>query len=112
MTKMHSTQLPPALHQCDGVWYFNLNAAFIPGVPATENTQATEDSYECDSVALSGAPSRGALISAGMSARYNKDAEIAALNNKLVGDGVAFETYQAYRSAVKAQVDAAGYPAI
>lgn len=112
MNKMHSTQLPPVLHTCAGVWFFNLNPVLIPGAPATEDTQATADSYECDSMALVGAPSRASLISAGVAARYSKDDEIAVLNNKLLGDDVAYASYTAYRNDVKAQVDAAGFPSV
>lgn len=111
MMKMSTHDLPPALHQCNNVWFFNLSITQIPGTPAADDTPERPASYECDSIALPGAPSRAALISAGMQARYSKDDEIAALNNKLVGDGVAFEAYQAYRVSVKDQVDAAGYPA-
>jgi len=110
--KMHSTHLPPALHTSNGVWFFNVNPVLIPGAPATETTEATQDSYECDSMALTGEPARAALISAGIAARYSKDDEIALLNNKLLGDDAAYAAYAAYRDDVKAQVAAAGYPAV
>ena len=110
MTKMYATAKPEYLHQADGVWFFNLNAEFIPGQAATESTPATVDQWVCDSVAVNGAPDRGKLIAAGMQARFSKDDEIALINKKLLGEEAAYALYQTYRESVKTQVTEAGFP--
>lgn len=107
--KMYSTTEPAQLHQSGGIWFFNLNAQRIPGRAATEDTPATPDQWTADSVAVEGEPSREKLIAAGMQARYSKDDEIAIINKKLAGDDAAYVEYAAYRAAVKAQVNSAGY---
>lgn len=110
--KMYSNEKPAFLHQSGGIWFFNLNATLIPGLAATEDSQATVDQWEADSVAIEGEPSREKLIAAGMQARYSKDDEIAILNNKIGGDDVAYAEYAAYRVTIKTLVDDAGYPKV
>lgn len=110
--KMYSTTEPDRLHQSGGIWFFNLNAEFILGEAKTEDSPAGTDQWVADSVAVDGEPTREKLIAAGMQARYSKDDEIAIINKKLAGDAVAYVDYAAYRVAVKAQVEAAGYPKV
>lgn len=107
--RMSSNDVPNYLHQSNNIWFFNLNTVNVPGVLASDGITERLSSYECDSMPVVGEPSRASLISAGMQAKYSKDDEIAALNNKLVGDGTAFDLYQTYRTYVKQQVTEAGY---
>ncbi len=107
----HSNDYPVPLHQSDGAWWFNLNVQVIPAEPGTENEPERPQSYRYDSVRLPGEPNRSAMISAGVAALYSPDAEIALQNARLLDQtGASWETYQAYRQEVKAQVTAAGYP--
>lgn len=108
--KMYSNEKPVALHNSGGVWFFNANPELIPALVATDDNIGVPDQWSSDSIAIEGEPSRDKLIAAGMAARYSKDAEIAVINNKLMGDETAYATYSAYRSAIKSQVDAAGFP--
>ena len=106
----HSHDYPVPLHQSAGTWWFNLNVELIPGEPAREGEPERPASYRYDSVPLPGEPERAAMIAAGIGARYTPDAEIALLNKHQLGYDAGWADYQAYRTAVKAAVTAAGYP--
>lgn len=106
--KMHSNEKPNYLHQSGGAWFFNINATLVPGGAAMDETTPHVEQWVSDSMPIEGEPSRDKLISAGMQARYSKDDEIALLNKKIAGESCA--EYDVYRTAVKSQVDEAGYP--